>query len=430
MRKLAIAVALSTTVLAGPALARDGAWYVGGDFGAMIVEDTDVNFTPGLGAGTTGSIQIGFDEGFDGSLFAGYDLGAFRIEAEVSYKKADVEELITSGITAPGTVGTTGVFQGGGGDVTILAGMVNAMLDFGDDDGLSGFVGGGVGLARVNIDGLSAFSNTGVIIDSSDTRFAWQVLAGVRQAITPNIDIHLKYRLMNINNLEFSGFGGRTVDTDMRTHSLLGGITFNFGGRVCETPRFLNESGVCQDPIPPCPMDTMRNEVSGVCEPIRRDPPPPPCPVGTTRVGMECIPDRVEPTRTKVCWNGTSIPEAETCPQMPPAIVYFGWDQDTLTAEARATLDGVIQNAQRGGGQTQVVLAGHADRSGSATYNVGLSQRRANRVRDYLTAGGLNGGAITRQAFGEGRPAIETPDGVREPQNRRVEITYGPGSGW
>ena len=44
MRKLAIVVALSSTVLATPALARDGAWYVGGDFGAMIVEDVGFEF--------------------------------------------------------------------------------------------------------------------------------------------------------------------------------------------------------------------------------------------------------------------------------------------------------------------------------------------------------------------------------------------------
>jgi outer membrane protein OmpA-like peptidoglycan-associated protein/opacity protein-like surface antigen len=429
MRKLAIAVALSTTVLAGPALARDGAWYVGGDFGPMIVEDTDADFTPGTTAGTTGAIQIGFDEGFNGSIFAGYDLGAFRIEAEVSYAQADTDELLTTGINAPGTAGTVGTFTGGAGDVTILAGMINAMLDFGDDDGLSGFVGGGIGLARVDFNDVAAFTNTGPVLDSSDTRLAWQIIAGVRQAISPNIDLHIKYRFFNVNDLEFSAFGGRTARADLRSHSLLGGITFNFGGVTvppCLLPNVLDQDGICgPPPIEPCPMGTVRN-ANGVCVPAG----PPPCPVGTERVPgtTECR----APERWIECGNDVRVREGERCPEVriPPAIVYFGWDQDTLTAEARRTLDGVIQNAQRGGGQTQVVLAGHADRSGSATYNVGLSQRRANRVRDYLTAGGLSGGAITSQAFGEGRPAIETPDGVREPQNRRVEITFGPGSGW
>jgi outer membrane protein OmpA-like peptidoglycan-associated protein len=75
------------------------------------------------------------------------------------------------------------------------------------------------------------------------------------------------------------------------------------------------------------------------------------------------------------------------------------------------------------------MLAGHADKSGSAQYNVGLSQRRADAVRSYLEGRGVPGGAIASEAFGESRPLVETADGVREPQNRRVEITFGPGSG-
>nr|MDP9415782.1 flagellar motor protein MotB [Pseudomonadota bacterium] len=42
---------------------------------------------------------------------------------------------------------------------------------------------------------------------------------------------------------------------------------------------------------------------------------------------------------------------------------------------------------------------------------------------------GVPDGAITTEAFGESRPLVETADGVREPQNRRVEITFGPGAG-
>ena len=77
-----------------------------------------------------------------------------------------------------------------------------------------------------------------------------------------------------------------------------------------------------------------------------------------------------------------------------------------------------------------MVLAGHADRSGSDEYNVGLSQRRANNVRAYLAGRSVPDAAITSEAFGESRPLVDTADGVREPQNRRVEISFGPGSGW
>jgi outer membrane protein OmpA-like peptidoglycan-associated protein len=75
------------------------------------------------------------------------------------------------------------------------------------------------------------------------------------------------------------------------------------------------------------------------------------------------------------------------------------------------------------------MLAGHADKSGSPQYNVGLSQRRNASVRAYLESRGIPGGVIGSEAFGETAPRVNTADGVREPQNRRVEVKYGPGSG-
>ena len=115
--------------------------------------------------------------------------------------------------------------------------------------------------------------------------------------------------------------------------------------------------------------------------------------------------------------------------QPGPYIVFFDWDKDEITPQAAAILDNAA--AQYAScGQAQVVIAGHADRSGAADYNVGLSQRRANNARSYLTGRGVPDGVITTEAFGESRPLVETADGVREPQNRRVEVTYGPGSGW
>ena len=79
MRKLAIVVALSSTVLATPALARDGAWYVGGDFGAVIVEDLhfDSGLNPTIPSGNGSSqVALNHDYGYDAALFVGYDLGA------------------------------------------------------------------------------------------------------------------------------------------------------------------------------------------------------------------------------------------------------------------------------------------------------------------------------------------------------------------
>ncbi len=76
------------------------------------------------------------------------------------------------------------------------------------------------------------------------------------------------------------------------------------------------------------------------------------------------------------------------------------------------------------------MLAGHADSSGSPRYNLGLSSRRDSAVQAYLAGRGIAASAISSQAFGETIQRVPTADGVREVQNRRVEISYGPGSGF
>jgi len=110
-----------------------------------------------------------------------------------------------------------------------------------------------------------------------------------------------------------------------------------------------------------------------------------------------------------------------------PFMVYFDWANDEIRAQAQAVLDRVVSAYQVC--PQAVMMAGHADRSGPAQYNVGLSERRAANVRAYLARRGIPDGVMTIVALGESRPQIDTADGVRDPLNRRVEITFGPASG-
>jgi OOP family OmpA-OmpF porin len=119
---------------------------------------------------------------------------------------------------------------------------------------------------------------------------------------------------------------------------------------------------------------------------------------------------------------------AETC-VAGPFMIFFDTDTDTVTEQGAAILDNVA-DAYQSCGQAQVMIAGHTDRARAADYNVGLSQRMAANVRSYLAGHAIPDGVITVEAFGESRPLVETADEVREPMNRRVEITFGPGSGW
>ena len=217
-------------LLASPAAARNGAWYVGGDFGGTIVEDIQFDFglAPTIPSAANSQIVLNHDYGFDGALFVGYDLGQFRIEAETAYKVANVSDIDSSIIIPPAFPTAFTLVPAGGGHTSALSFMVNGMLDFGDDDGISGFVGGGIGVARVDYNNIRTFSNHDVI-DDSDTRFAWQVVAGVRQAISDNIDITVRYRFFNVDNIRTVDFRGLDSDSRFRSHSLLAGITFNFG---------------------------------------------------------------------------------------------------------------------------------------------------------------------------------------------------------
>ena len=371
MRKLAVTLALATTALATPALARDNAWYVGVEGGAMIVEDIDYDISAPAGASATLDSDYGYDVGGQ----VGYDFGAFRVEAEVSYRSASVDTFRSTTTVPVGPSFAPAGEYGAGGRTSALSFMANAMLDFGEDDGITGFVGGGVGVARVKASDYRISDNAGSFLDDSDTVFAWQAIAGVRAPITENVDVSLKYRFFNADDVRLvETQRGTSYEGRFRSHSVLGGLTFNFGAPE------------------PAPVPV---------EPVPAPLPPEPTPAP-------------EPTPV-VCTPG-------------PYIVFFEWDKSDITPEAAGILDNAISNYQSCG-NAQVMLAGHADRSGTATYNVGLSQRRADAVRAYLEGRGIGGGSISSEAFGEGRPRVDTADGVRELQNRRVEITYGPGSG-
>ncbi|GAA0606775.1 OmpA family protein [Craurococcus roseus] len=120
-------------------------------------------------------------------------------------------------------------------------------------------------------------------------------------------------------------------------------------------------------------------------------------------------------------------PVAEAPPPAPPPatartyLVFFDWNRADLTSRAREIIAEAAQNARRVS-STRIEVAGHADRSGTPQYNQRLSQRRAEVVASELVARGISRNEIGVTAFGESRPLVPTADGVREPQNRRVEI--------
>ena len=105
-------------------------------------------------------------------------------------------------------------------------------------------------------------------------------------------------------------------------------------------------------------------------------------------------------------------------------LVFFAWDQATLTPVALTVLD-QVEADYAVGKPARVVIAGHADRSGPEAYNQSLSEQRARSVAQALGQRGIPASAMGVEAYGESQPRVPTADGVREPQNRRVEIVFG-----
>jgi len=102
-------------------------------------------------------------------------------------------------------------------------------------------------------------------------------------------------------------------------------------------------------------------------------------------------------------------------------LVFFDWDKATLTDRARQIIREAAGNSTKVQ-YTRIEVNGYTDTSGTQRYNQGLSVRRAEAVAAELVRDGVPREVVSIQGFGETRLLVPTGPGVREPQNRRVEI--------
>lgn len=247
MRKYLLAAAAAAAI-ASPAVARDGSGYFGVEGGALFPKDSHVDFagTYTYSEGGTydfvADFKTNYKTGVDVDVIGGYDFGMFRLEGELGWKQAKHKSYDNATLVATSSEGDTFTYgpydADADGKTTVLSAMVNALLDFGDENGLSFYAGGGVGWAqtkyRVSLD------STDTTIDdlsgtAKDSGFAWQGIAGVRYALSPNIDLGLKYRYFRgprVKESEVFASGASVSGTfDARTrfqsHSLLASLIYN-----------------------------------------------------------------------------------------------------------------------------------------------------------------------------------------------------------
>lgn len=108
-----------------------------------------------------------------------------------------------------------------------------------------------------------------------------------------------------------------------------------------------------------------------------------------------------------------------------PSNVTFATNQSAVQPQFRPTLDQVA-DVLRNYEQTYVDVYGHTDSTGSDSYNLTLSEQRANSVRDYLASRGVQSARLGIRGFGETQPIASNDTEEGRAENRRVEIKIVP----
>ncbi len=255
---------------------------------------------------------------------------------------------------------------GGTGDASGWNGMVNVLYDFKTGTPFTPYLGAGLGAARVSLEASPVGASR---IDDSDSAFAYQGIAGVGYRLNENAQVFADYRYFATTGLDFATAAGTSVDADYGNHTLMVGLRFSFA------------------PPKPAPKEEPKPAAQAPPAPA----PPPAAPMA-----------RVVPRNY---------------------LVFFDWDKADLRPEALRTIATAADDAKQGN-VARIRATGHADRSGPEAYNMRLSMRRAVAVKNELMRLGIAEKDIALVAKGETEPLVPTPDGVREAQNRRVEILF------
>ena len=162
------------------------------------------------------------DPGWMISGYAGYRFqGApgLRGELELGYLNDAVLSHRVQGL---------GTFENGAaGDTSVLFGMASLYYDFPTSGVIHPFVGGGIGLADVDLSGHSTAA-TGALIDDNATAFAWHLTAGASFDLSTNTELELGYRYLATNGAELTASDGTTSTVDTADHIIFAGIKYKF----------------------------------------------------------------------------------------------------------------------------------------------------------------------------------------------------------
>jgi OmpA-OmpF porin, OOP family len=363
-------------------------WYVGPEGGwTSLPNQKDTVSTPGFtlngpGGGVLGpfnsfNFSSKYDSGFNAGARVGIQYGPLRIEEEYSYRHNGLSNFggFNSGRT-------NDLFTGNRNAHAI---MTNFIYDFTIAWPVSPHIGFGIGAVDI-VDSVSLNPVTlgritgatgagpfnlapqtygGTFLKGNSWQFGYQAIAGFRYDINPLLAFDLDYRYL--------------ATTD---------------------PTF-NNKGVF--PLPPAGFPGTKYTSSYATHNIlasltMKFGPPPPAPP-------------------------PPAPPAPPPPTRQVYLVFFDWDKYNITPEGMQIIQ-LAANQYRAGGSVRLQVTGYTDTSGSPGYNQRLSERRANAVATALERLGVARTDMVVSGRGENDLRVPTPDGVREPQNRRVEIVF------
>ena len=222
MSKCTLPAVAALLLLPGAVLAQpDGGLYLEGNLGYSFPEQVDVDGevdVPGFGTfGLDGDAEL--DDAYVVGGAVGYGLalgprgGRARLEANVSWRENDIDEVEFDGIGGAGD-----------GEVGALVGLVNAYYDLDFGLPLRPYLGGGIGGARVSIDADGPLE-----IDDKGWAFAWNLAAGLGYQLADGLELTGGYRYLRIEGTDFDVDGGGELDVgNYASHEVLLGLRYSF----------------------------------------------------------------------------------------------------------------------------------------------------------------------------------------------------------
>jgi outer membrane protein OmpA-like peptidoglycan-associated protein len=356
-------VLAAATCLALPALAHAQPVtgpYISLQGGTAIENPVNTDFTA-LGATLGGKLM--YRPSYAGIGAIGYGFGdGFRVQIDGDYIHNTIDKFDYDGGGQTSVVGKEKKYGA----------MFNVLYDIPVGLPVFPYVGAGAGYQFVS---TTAYNGSGVggLLATGGTKgsFAYDLIAGASYPIdaVPGLSFIAEYRFMML------------TESHKQAFSILGGIPAGTNGegavKFGQESDHIFTAGLRYALFPPAP-------------------PPPP---------VQAVAPMAAPAPA----------EAKTY------LVFFDWDKYNLTPRATQIIAEAASDSHTSA-TTTISVSGYTDTSGTPTYNQGLSMRRAKAVAAQLVTDGVPAGEIAIHAFGETHLLVPTGPGVREPQNRRVEI--------